>query len=168
MASAPATSSKLLHVVIRSCPVQVGSVHTSKAVGETTATYCTFTTTTLSCTSTISLQLSTSYPRTLPGALNESTKPLRMAPQSGVNGVLPVAVLQKNAPASAPRGPKAAQPRLKLVLRRLPPGITQAELEAILGEDWKVGAGKIDYSLFKKGKVSKEYASALYYRSSSS
>jgi hypothetical protein len=80
-----------------------------------------------------------------------------MAPQTGVNGVLPASVLQKNPPPSAPRGPKAAQPRLKLVLRRLPPGLTKAEFESILGDDWKLGGGKVDWFVYKKGKISKEY-----------
>ena len=80
-----------------------------------------------------------------------------MAPQAGVNGVLPVTVLQKNAPAAAPRGPKASSPRLKLVCRRLPPGLTKAEFESILGADWKLGAGKVDYLRYDLGKVSKEY-----------
>jgi regulator of nonsense transcripts 3 len=85
-----------------------------------------------------------------------------MAPPVGVNGVIPVTVLQKNAPpASAPRGPKAASPRLKLVCRRLPPGLTKAEFEKILGEDWKVGAGKIDWMSYDKGKISTEYAPLL-------
>lgn len=87
-----------------------------------------------------------------------------MAPQAGVNGVLPVSVLQKNPPASAPRGPKAAQPRLKLVLRRLPPGLTKAEFENVLGDEWKQGAGKVDWLLYKKGKISKEYAPPRQYR----
>jgi hypothetical protein len=81
-----------------------------------------------------------------------------MAPQGAVNGMLPVSVLQKNAPAPSPRGPKTAAPRLKLVLRRLPPGLTKAEFENILGEEWKLGAGKVDWMLFRKGKISKEYA----------
>lgn len=81
-----------------------------------------------------------------------------MAPQAGVNGVLPVAVLQRgNAPAQqAPRGPKAAQPRLKLVLRRLPPGLTKAEFETAIGDEWKVGTGKVDWLSYRKGKISKE------------
>lgn len=79
-----------------------------------------------------------------------------MAPQAGVNGVLPVSVLQKNAPTSTPRGPKAAQPRLKLVLRRLPPGLTKTEFESLLGDEWKLGAGKVDWMVYKKGKISKE------------
>ena len=81
-----------------------------------------------------------------------------MAPHAGVNGVLPVAVLQKNAPSHAPRGPKAAQPRLKLICRRLPPGLTKAEFETILGDEWKAGAGKVDWINWRKGKISKEYA----------
>ncbi|KAJ4296502.1 hypothetical protein N0V90_006547 [Kalmusia sp. IMI 367209] len=81
-----------------------------------------------------------------------------MAPQPGANGVLPVTVLHKNAPASAPRGPKAPSPRLKLVCRRLPPGLTKAEFETILGEDWKVGAGKVDWLHYRKGKISKDLA----------
>lgn len=80
-----------------------------------------------------------------------------MAPQPGPNGVLPVAVLQRNAPAQTPRGPKAAQPRLKLVLRRLPPGLTKAEFEAVVGDEWKVGAGKTDWFNYRKGKISNEY-----------
>ncbi|KAF2120703.1 Smg-4/UPF3 family-domain-containing protein [Lophiotrema nucula] len=81
-----------------------------------------------------------------------------MAPTAGVNGVLPVQVLQKHAPPSAPRGPKAPQPRLKLVLRRLPPGLTKTEFENVLGDEWKLGAGKVDWMLFKKGKISKDAA----------
>jgi regulator of nonsense transcripts 3 len=75
-----------------------------------------------------------------------------------VSGVLPVSALQKNAPAAAPRGPsaKAVAPRLKLVLRRLPPGLTKAEFETTLGDEWKVGSGKVDWLLYKAGKISKE------------
>lgn len=51
---------------------------------------------------------------------------------------------------------KAAAPRLKLLVRRLPPGLTQAEFEAAVGEDWKAGGGKVDWFQYKEGKVSKE------------
>ncbi|KAF2447441.1 hypothetical protein P171DRAFT_354115 [Karstenula rhodostoma CBS 690.94] len=81
-----------------------------------------------------------------------------MAPQAGVNGVLPVTALQKNAPASAPRGPKTPAPRLKLICRRLPPGLTRTEFETFLGEEWKVGAGRVDWLNYRKGKVSKDLA----------
>jgi len=80
-----------------------------------------------------------------------------MAPQPGANGVLPVALLQKNAPGQTPRGPKAAQPRLKLICRRLPPGLTKAEFVEALGDEWKLGAGKIDWINYRKGKISTEY-----------
>jgi regulator of nonsense transcripts 3 len=81
----------------------------------------------------------------------------KMPPQAGLNGVVPVAVLQKNTPSQAPRGPKAAQPRLKLICRRLPPGLTKTEFETIIGDEWKLGAGKVDWMSWKKGKISKEY-----------
>jgi regulator of nonsense transcripts 3 len=80
-----------------------------------------------------------------------------MAPPAGVNGVLPVAVLQKNTQPQQPRGPKPAQPRLKLVCRRLPPGLTRTEFETILGDEWKPGAAKVDWVSWRKGKISKEY-----------
>lgn len=74
------------------------------------------------------------------------------------NGVLSV-------PASATQKPnilksenmptRVAAPRLKLVIRRLPPGMTEAEFEATLGEDWKVDGGKADWLLYKPGKISK-------------
>ncbi|EDU39853.1 Smg-4/UPF3 protein [Pyrenophora tritici-repentis] len=81
-----------------------------------------------------------------------------MAPQPGANGVLPVTLLQKNAPAQTPRGPKAAQPRLKLICRRLPPGLTKAEFIEALGDEWKLGAGKIDWINYRKGKISTDAA----------
>src|SRR5215470_17383575 len=85
-----------------------------------------------------------------------------MSGATKASGMLPIpaAVLQKQAPPNnAPRGPskKAVAPRLKLIVRRLAPGLTQAEFEAHLGEEWKVGAGKVDCLLYRPGKVSKEY-----------
>ncbi|KAF1994061.1 hypothetical protein P154DRAFT_40238 [Amniculicola lignicola CBS 123094] len=81
-----------------------------------------------------------------------------MAPPAGVNGVLPAAILQKNAPNSTPRGPKPPSPRMKLICRRLPPGLTQAEFEAVIGDDWKMGAGRVDWFMYKRGKISKDAA----------
>ncbi|KAL8895185.1 MAG: hypothetical protein Q9207_008271 [Kuettlingeria erythrocarpa] len=49
-------------------------------------------------------------------------------------------------------------PRLKLVIRRLPPGLTEAEFQTALGSEWKVGNGKVDWAIFKAGKVSKDPA----------
>ncbi|KAF1834231.1 hypothetical protein BDW02DRAFT_569243 [Decorospora gaudefroyi] len=81
-----------------------------------------------------------------------------MAPQPGPNGVLPVTLLQKNPPAQAPRGPKPAQPRLKLICRRLPPGLTKTEFVEALGDDWKLGAGRIDWINYRKGNISTDAA----------
>ena len=79
---------------------------------------------------------------------------------------IPIAATQKNtanasatAAAAAPtpkKAPKPAAPRLKLLVRRLPPGLTQAEFETAIGPEWKIGAGKIDWFQYKPGKVSKE------------
>lgn len=46
----------------------------------------------------------------------------------------------------------------KLVIRRLPPGMTQSEFSTILGSDWEAGKGKVDWLSFAAGKVSNEYA----------
>ena len=62
-------------------------------------------------------------------------------------GVLPVSAAARAAPAKAP------SPRLKLELRRLPPGLTSTELEETLGEDWKVGNGKVDWREYRQGKT---------------
>lgn len=68
---------------------------------------------------------------------------------------IPVAATQKST-TPAKKTPKPPAPRLKLLIRRLPPGLTQAELETALGQEWKVGAGKVDWLQYKPGKVSKE------------
>jgi regulator of nonsense transcripts 3 len=74
-------------------------------------------------------------------------------------GVLPIPVSATQKPyvslgkKSTPRSPAT---RLKLLVRRLPPGLTQAEFEALLGEEWRVGSGKVDWFQYKNGKVSKE------------
>lgn len=69
-------------------------------------------------------------------------------------GLLP---MPGSTPQKAPNPPaKTAAPRLKLLIRRLPPGLTQAEFETALGDDWKIGGGKVDWFQYKEGKVSKE------------
>ncbi|KAL2444012.1 hypothetical protein ABEF95_014711 [Exophiala dermatitidis] len=76
-------------------------------------------------------------------------------------GVLPVnAATRKNATPhsgskSASRAPAL---RLRLVIRRLPPGLTESEFWAALGDEWKVGAGKVEWAAFKSGKISKDLA----------
>ncbi|GIJ92087.1 hypothetical protein Asppvi_011062 [Aspergillus pseudoviridinutans] len=71
---------------------------------------------------------------------------------------IPVAATQKNASTASKKAPKPPAPRLKLLVRRLPPGLTQSEFENALGSEWMVGAGKVDWYQYKPGKVSKDHA----------
>ncbi|OQE44107.1 hypothetical protein PENCOP_c002G07026 [Penicillium coprophilum] len=74
-------------------------------------------------------------------------------------GLLPIsaaATQRAGSGAPAKKTPKPPAPRLKLLIRRLPPGLTQAELENALGDQWKTGAGNIDWLQYKPGKVSKD------------
>lgn len=78
----------------------------------------------------------------------------------GTGGVLPVSAAITMASASATSTNTkvvAAQPRLKVVIRRLAPGLNQTELETALGDEWKPGKGRVEWLLFRPGKVSKEY-----------
>jgi regulator of nonsense transcripts 3 len=75
------------------------------------------------------------------------------------NGVLQVSATQTTAKASSN---KAAGPRLKVVVRRLAPGLTEAEFTRFLGDEWTLGQGKVDWFSYKPGKDSKECASDLF------
>ncbi|KAH6851210.1 Smg-4/UPF3 family-domain-containing protein [Chaetomium sp. MPI-CAGE-AT-0009] len=55
--------------------------------------------------------------------------------------------------------PKAARTKApaqgeKVVIRRLPPAMTEEEFITILGDEWKVGRGKVDWFSYWPGKVS--------------
>ncbi|KAI0602364.1 Smg-4/UPF3 family-domain-containing protein [Biscogniauxia sp. FL1348] len=71
------------------------------------------------------------------------------------NSVLPVSVNQA-ANDAAPKASKAKAPAQgkKVIIRRLPPGMTSEEFETILGEEWKNGNGKVDWTRFHEGDVS--------------
>lgn len=71
-------------------------------------------------------------------------------------GVLQIPATATQKSTSTKKTPKPPAPRLKLLIRRLPPGLTQVELETSLGDEWKTGAGKVDWLQYKPGKVSKE------------
>ena len=79
-------------------------------------------------------------------------------------GVLPIpaAITEKSSitpiTTAAKSAAKASTSRLKLIIRRLPPGLTQSEFETFLGDEWMTGLGKIDWLLYRPGKVSREYA----------
>lgn len=74
--------------------------------------------------------------------------------------MLPIPVSATKKPAMVPRPPKtqgrAGLPKLRLIIRRLPPGLTEDEFQTALGGEWKVGAGKVDWAAYKEGKISKE------------
>jgi regulator of nonsense transcripts 3 len=81
--------------------------------------------------------------------------------RSHTNGVLAITASQTsgNGPRSAAAAAAAAKPpspKLKVVVRRLAPGLTEAEFTTILGDEWNLGQGKVDWFLYKPGKDSKE------------
>lgn len=55
-----------------------------------------------------------------------------------------------------PTKTKNAQEGEKVVIRRLPAGLTEDEFQTILGDEWKEGNGKVGWCSFHAGKVSKE------------
>ncbi|KAJ5756826.1 hypothetical protein N7533_006369 [Penicillium manginii] len=73
-------------------------------------------------------------------------------------GVLQIPATATQKSTSTKKTPKPPAPRLKLLIRRLPPGLTQVELETSLGDEWKTGAGRVDWLQYKPGKVSKDPA----------
>ncbi|KAL2358297.1 Smg-4/UPF3 family-domain-containing protein [Cryomyces antarcticus] len=83
--------------------------------------------------------------------------PVSIARRNGpTNGVLPVpaATLQQGGQHNRSSPSKTPAPRLKIEIRRLPPGLTRTEFETALGDEWKVGGGMVDLVDFKAGKVS--------------
>ncbi|KAJ3499042.1 hypothetical protein NLG97_g657 [Lecanicillium saksenae] len=62
----------------------------------------------------------------------------------------------KGREAEQPRPPRQRQQNDggKLVLRRLPPGMTEDECLTILGETWALGKGKVDWFSYIPGKIS--------------
>jgi regulator of nonsense transcripts 3 len=84
-----------------------------------------------------------------------------MASTRNVNGVLavPASVTGKKTHTNSPApnlSPRSGIRRLRLIIRRLPPGMTQPEFEEVLGDEWRVGAGKVDWFAYKDGKITKE------------
>ena len=73
--------------------------------------------------------------------------PKVMAKPDRASGVLPV-----NAAQRAPTGKQPA-PRLKLEVRRLPPGLTLTEFEETLGDEWKLNNDKVDWREYRSGKL---------------
>ena len=82
-----------------------------------------------------------------------------IARPSRSNGILsiPASSMQKKAGSvSEGASSRPSLARLKILIRRLPPGLTQSEFDEALGDDWKIGGPKVDWAIYKEGKVSKE------------
>lgn len=84
---------------------------------------------------------------------------IQIAKPNRPNGVLsvPASATYKKSGGNAERHPQQPSARLKIIIRRLPPGLTHAEFEEAMGDDWKVGGGKVSWTTYKAGKASKEY-----------
>ena len=65
---------------------------------------------------------------------------------------------ENNAQTETPKTGRAKAPLTgkKVVIRRLPPGMTAEEAWNVLGEEWKNGHGKVDWSQFQTGSISHE------------
>lgn len=72
------------------------------------------------------------------------------------NGILPITPTQTSNDAPKPSKTKTPSEGEKVVIRRLPPGMTEEEFVTILGDQWKVGNGKVDWFSYCPGKVSRE------------
>jgi regulator of nonsense transcripts 3 len=77
----------------------------------------------------------------------------------GVLAINPAKVTGAKLPTESTKATKskAAPEGHKVVIRRLPPALTEEEFNNILGDVWKVGKGKVTWFSFRPGKVSKEY-----------
>lgn len=71
------------------------------------------------------------------------------------NGVLAIHSSQTHGNSSKATAARGAE-KLKVVVRRLAPGLTEEEFKTILGDEWKVGNGKIDWFSYGPGKDSKK------------
>ncbi|KAK1254334.1 hypothetical protein MKX08_008329 [Trichoderma sp. CBMAI-0020] len=60
--------------------------------------------------------------------------------------------------AESTKAPKTKTPHEgeKVIIRRLPPGLTETELLSTLGSEWAVGNGKVDWFSYAPGKVCNE------------
>ncbi|KAI2632170.1 Smg-4/UPF3 family-domain-containing protein [Hypoxylon sp. NC1633] len=67
------------------------------------------------------------------------------------NGVLPVPTANDTPKVAKSKEPPRGK---KVIIRRLPPGMTEAEFWALLGDEWKTGNGKVDWTRFQEGQIS--------------
>jgi regulator of nonsense transcripts 3 len=77
-------------------------------------------------------------------------------------GALRVAASQTSGNAPRQATAKPPTPKLKVIIRRLAPGLTREEFITSLGDEWQLEQGKFDWFLYKPGKDSKEYRTLLF------
>ena len=70
-----------------------------------------------------------------------ATPQLLTKKQNGVLNIAPSQIANNAKWAKAKQQPEG----VKVLIRRLAPGLTEDEFVSILGESWKVGQGKVDW-----------------------
>ena len=73
------------------------------------------------------------------------------------------AVATKKSNTSTKSSQRSPAPKLRLIIRRLPPGLTEAEFWDVMGSEWQSGNGKVEWHAFKEGKISREYVRHKYF-----
>ena len=79
------------------------------------------------------------------------------------NGIIPIPAhaTQKQTTSTLPKSStKVSTPKLKIIVRQLPPALSLIEFESILGDDWRVHKGKVDWLQYKPGKIPREYGTS--------
>ena len=72
------------------------------------------------------------------------------------SGILHINPGQAGESSHKPSKAKSQPEGEKIVIRRLPPGMTEEECVSILGDDWKVGRGRVSWFSYQPGKISHE------------
>ncbi len=117
------------------------------------------------CAGDVLIRLSTATTRAMSSTIPQIViaKPAKSAPPNGVLPV-PASTTQAGAHQGAtlkPSSQKLPSPRLKVVIRRLPPALTEQELREALGSEWALGGGRMDWMSYKSGKSSPECATTI-------
>ncbi|KAL9051810.1 MAG: hypothetical protein Q9162_005804 [Coniocarpon cinnabarinum] len=85
--------------------------------------------------------------------------PITLAKRDGQAGLLPIsAVTEKPKGGFNNQSTRHSGQRTKVVVRRLPPGLSEDEFFKALGEEWRAGRGKVTWANYRNGKVSKDLA----------
>ncbi|KAI1337600.1 Smg-4/UPF3 family-domain-containing protein [Xylariaceae sp. FL0016] len=85
-----------------------------------------------------------------------------MATTRKANGILPVSATQTTNDAPKVPKSKASAQGKKLVIRRLPPGLTEEEFWFKLGGEWKEKNGRVDWTQWCAGTVTQDPSKSSY------